>query len=466
MPARLPTIVRPWATTLVVLAVLAAATLAATSLDPGRASAATGCDRVVAANGSDSASGTLASPYATPQKLISSLQSGQTGCFREGTYTFAEMNVNKVGLTFAPYGSEVVTLKGSIKIPPTGAGAVIEGMKLNGAGGLSNIGPRIYADRVVLRDNEITNANTAICVTVSRYYDQPAPRGVVIERNLVHDCGAMPRTNKQHGVYLSEARETVIRDNWIYDNADRGVQMYPDAQDTTVRGNVINNNGEGVNFSGSGSSTSNGNVVKNNVIANSKDSYNAYSGSDGPVARGNVMRNNCVFASNAEDWYNDNGGIETPSRNFATSSNLTAPPRFVDPGSDDLELAPNSSCLRKYSGTLAAPDGGVPPDPDDDPGPGGHGDNGKVGIRTHDRSVHVGERFRLSGAVSADAKAPSGRVKIQQRRRGTWRPVEGARLHGRRFVQRVNAKHDGVLRLRANVKRVGHSRMIKVGVSG
>ena len=42
----------------------------------------------------------------------------------------------------------------------------------------------------------------------------------------------------------------MIRDNWIYDNADRGVQLYPDADGTVVTGNVIDGNGEGVIFGG------------------------------------------------------------------------------------------------------------------------------------------------------------------------------------------------------------------------
>ena len=51
----------------------------------------------------------------------------------------------------------------------------------------------------------------------------------MIEHNRIHDCGELPATNFDHGVYVAEARDTVIRDNWIYSNADRGVQLYPDA---------------------------------------------------------------------------------------------------------------------------------------------------------------------------------------------------------------------------------------------
>ena len=50
---------------------------------------------------------------------------------------------------------------------------------------------------------------------------------MVIERNRIHDCGELPATNHQHGIYVAHAIGTVIRDNWIYDNADRGFSFTP-----------------------------------------------------------------------------------------------------------------------------------------------------------------------------------------------------------------------------------------------
>src|SRR4051812_46967474 len=64
------------------LAVVATATLSACG---ARAESPT-CDKVAAANGSDSASGTADAPYRSAQKLSDSLVAGQTGCLRAGTY--------------------------------------------------------------------------------------------------------------------------------------------------------------------------------------------------------------------------------------------------------------------------------------------------------------------------------------------------------------------------------------------
>jgi parallel beta-helix repeat protein len=286
------------------------------------ASDGSGCTAIAAPDGSDdSGNGSAERPYATPARLLASLASGETGCLRGGEYSFSELTFKRPGVTLTAYGSERVTLRGTIKVVPTGAGSVIAGMVLNGAGGASDIGPRIYADRVVLRDNEITNDHTQSCVTVSRYFDAPHPTGVVIENNVIHDCGRLPATNHDHGVYLSEARETIVRNNLIYDNADRGIQMYPDVEGSQITANVIVANGQGLNFSGTGELTSNDNLVEGNVIADSTLGWNVYSGLEGPTATGNVLRDNCVHASNPDDALNADAGIETPSRNFAAEDN-------------------------------------------------------------------------------------------------------------------------------------------------
>src|SRR5207245_8215668 len=90
----------------------------------------------------------------------------------------------------------------------------------------------------------------------------------LIQRNRIHDCGRIPSSNHDHGIYLAYSDNTKVLDNVIFDNADRGVQLYPDAQGTLIKGNVIDGNGEGVIFSGAGGSASNDNVVEHNVITN------------------------------------------------------------------------------------------------------------------------------------------------------------------------------------------------------
>ena len=313
------------------------------------------CDRFAALSGSDGGSGSRSHPFRTPQKLARSLGFGQTGCFRGGIYRFSETEITKPRITLRPYASERVTLRGAIKVKPSGHHSTIRGMKLNGSG---EIGPRIYASGVVLRGNEITNDHTEICVQIARWYSDPPPRGVVIMRNRIHDCGELPSTNKDHGIYLAEARGTIVQDNWIYDNADRGIQLYHDADGSRISGNVIVRNGDGMVVNGSGSTVSERNVIQGNVIAGSYRGYNVYSGDSGPEGDGNFLRDNCVWAGNAESPYDEMGGVMTPARNYTASRNLVAIPLFVDAANDNYRLQGASRCLAKYTGTMSKPAGG------------------------------------------------------------------------------------------------------------
>ena len=302
-----------------------------------------------------------------------------------------------------PYGDEAVTLKGAIKVKPAGHHSTIEGMKLHGAG---DIGPKIYADGTVLRDNEITNEHTSTCVHVASWYDGPAPEGVVIERNRIHDCGELPSTNKEHGIYLSEARDAIVRDNWIYDNVDRGVQQYFEVHGARITGNVIVGNGQGLNFSGGSDQ-----IVEGNIIASANRRWNVYAGSTGSPGEG-VLRDNCVFAD--EPDFTANGGIES-SNVFAEADNLIAKPRFADPDAGDFHLEPGDPCLAKYTGTMSLSDGApAPPLPPPPPSPPAGG-SPTVTLRASTPAVRPGARLeaegqrtrRSIGGAGCDPQAPA-----------------------------------------------------------
>ena len=117
----------------------------------------------------------------------------------------------------------------------------------------------------------------------------------MIENNNIHNCGKLPAQNGDHGIYIDDATGTIVRGNWIHNNADRGVQIYPNGDNSLIIGNIIDSNGEGVIFGGAGGQTSDNNVVEHNIITNSQLRRNveSYWGS-GPVGVGNVARNNCI----------------------------------------------------------------------------------------------------------------------------------------------------------------------------
>jgi len=230
-------------------------------------------------------------------------------------------------VTLTSYPGERATLRGRLRINAGADGAVVEDLLLDGRNPDDLLGPLIYADRVVLRGNEITNHNTAICVVIDDYPGEPAPRGVLIENNEIHHCGRLPATNHDHGIYVTNARETVIRGNLIYANADRGIQLYPNADDSLVTGNVIDGNGQGVIFGGDGDSSSDSNVVEGNVISNSTIRYNVESHWQGPTGSGNVARRNCVWSTSSYYGGSPKGsGIEPSMSGASASDNVIAEP--------------------------------------------------------------------------------------------------------------------------------------------
>jgi parallel beta-helix repeat protein len=305
------------------------------------------CDRFAAPGGSNRAPGTQSSPVRTPQGLVNVLRPGQTGCFEAGEYSFGRVQLNEERIALTAYGSASVVLKGSIRVAPSGRGSRVTGVRINGPGKQTAV--LIQATRFSLRGSTITNLHRhASCVLIGSYYSRRAPRGIRIVGNRIHDCGQMPRTNHDHGIYVADSRRAVIRRNWIYDNADRGIQLYPSAQRSIIDGNVLDQNGVGINFSGVNGVTSNHNVVRGNVISRSRARWNAVSGPTGPRAHGNVLRRNCVFAT--KRGYRSNGGIEKPSRNFRARRNKIARPHFMDPGSGDYRLRAGSRCQPVYRG--------------------------------------------------------------------------------------------------------------------
>jgi hypothetical protein len=228
----------------------------------GSSSAATSCDRVASTSGSDSAAGSAASPFRTAQKLVDSLAPGQTGCLRAGMYeqdvTIAKGGSSGSPVTLSSYPGERATVRGRFRVKDSANFVVVESLDLDGRNGDSLPSPSVYGDDVTFRDNDVTNYHfTAICFLLGSNDFGRAAR-TTIERNRIHDCGRLPANNHEHGIYVERADDLRVVDNWIYDNADRGVQMFPDSQRAYIARNVIDGNGQGVIFS----RQSAGNVVE------------------------------------------------------------------------------------------------------------------------------------------------------------------------------------------------------------
>ena len=267
--------------------------------------AGVGCTRIASPTGSDRARGTATRPYRTVRRLLGALHAGQVGCLEAGTYT---QNVEIVGggrrghpLTLRSLPGQTATIQGRLWIARSAAFVTIEDLKLDGKSrdpachGVPCPSPTVDAEHATFAFDDVTNEHTAICFDLgNRSYGIAVD--TLITRSRIHDCGLLPATNHNHGIYVEAARNTTIVHNLIADNADRAIQFYPQSIGSRIENNLIIGNGEGVDFSGLGNLTSSDNIVRGNVIVDSQRGANVYSyyAPGTPAGKGNHVDGNCI----------------------------------------------------------------------------------------------------------------------------------------------------------------------------
>jgi hypothetical protein len=468
---------------------------------PTTASAASGCHRVTSPAGNDSAAGTEAAPFRTFRKLISVLQPGQYGCVRGGVYdedpTIRMSGTASAPITITSFPGEWATLYGRLSVEDHVTRVTVAHMTLDGAGAPNDgsgklPSPTVHGDNVAFISNEVTNRHTAICFAVGNESYGRA-YNVEIRGNRIHDCGVLPRTNHEHGIYLHSPCCAQVTDNWVHDNADTGVNLFPNADDNYFARNVIHGNADNLSFAGRSSGgvceSSDNNLIENNVLTTPRVRKNITSWSPcGKHGSGNVLRRNCIHPATFE-------GTE----GYALQNNFHVDPLYVDPANADFRLQTGSPCAPLLDhpdlpGTGPLPVPGIRPvapplgqrfgvSPAQVPGgkPAG-GLGAAVTLRALRRFVRPGGRVVLVGRVSA----PNGRkVRIKLRRSRRWataRAVRQAadgsfrvRLRLRRLARAVGGgraplalqrvrlpRQTRKLVLRAQVPRVGRSAPVRV----
>lgn len=381
------------------------------------------CTRIVDTNGSDTNPGTEQAPWQSIQKLATSLTAGQTGCIKNGTYSVAN-STNTLTLTASgtstsrivirSYPGHRATIKAGVWIK--GNFITMEKLNFDGSTNTETVSLPITGDDAIVQDSDITDKNTGICVSPGLYNGERAER-TIIQRNRIHNCGRLPVTNHDHGIY-SYGFDTQIIGNWIYDNADYGVHLYPDAQRNVIKYNVIDGNGMGMTFAGLNSQTSNDNVAENNVISNAKVRWLFGTYWEDAVGTGNVVRNNCYYATNATPYYNSNNGIDPEVGGFTLSGVITGDPRYVDRANKDFRLGAGSPCIAVLPDNAPSPLTNESSDTADAGPVGGGGSAPVVGGSTgagpggSNRSVGSGSTG-TSGSDSAISQSPDA-TKLQQ----------------------------------------------------
>jgi len=208
-----------------------------------------------------------ARPFGSLERLVRSLSPGQVGCLMPGRYRHrGVVRLERARTTIRSVGRPRATIDGAVWVLPAARGARIAGLRLTSHDFEFAIPLKIQADEVELVGNDITASRSISCVLVGS--SRPVS-GLLIEDNRIHHCG---RTGKKdHLIYMAHSRNAVIRRNLLVENPGGwAVHLYPNADGTLVEGNVIDSNHGGVIFAGSGGGeTSDGNLVRANVITNS-----------------------------------------------------------------------------------------------------------------------------------------------------------------------------------------------------
>ncbi|MCW2920654.1 MAG: hypothetical protein JWL76_528 [Thermoleophilia bacterium] len=310
-----------------------------------RASAA--CTHYVSTSGSDAGTGSATSPWRTITRLVQSWEPGAVGCL-DGAFV-EDVSILRGGTSAAKVvlrarPGSVASIRGRLWIARGADNVVVAHLGLDGraikdTARNSLPSPTVNGANAMLLDNDITNVRTRVCVVLGSIRGYGAAVAPVLAYNRIHDCGRRGQ-NTHHGIYMESTRRAKIVNNVIFDNADRGIQLYPDAQGSLIAGNLIDGNGEGIIFSGAEGFASSRNVVIRNVISGSQLRSNVeHYWEQGPrrVGVGNVVARNCLGGARQ-------GNFATPLVGYRAAGNATGVLRFVGRAVDDLRPTAESGC--------------------------------------------------------------------------------------------------------------------------
>jgi parallel beta-helix repeat protein len=334
----------------------------------GRSVRAGACTRYAARSGTDSASrlrrlrrhhhgrpGSKGNPFASTQRLVRSLGPGQTGCLRTGAYdlggelTFGRSGQAGAPITLRSYPGERATLwGGTIYLPARSSHIRLQQLNIDTAG-TSQAGLQIMSARDALIGDRITNhADHASCIILGSNIGWGEAVGTVISHDVIHECGSPADGNQDHAIYFDNSVGAQITNNVIWGTSGFAIHLYENARDNVIRHNVMDDNRYGVVFGDNSGFRSSGNIVANNVISDTTDSYGAQSYWNGAAGRGNILARNCIY--NAVK-----GAIGRPTIGFQAIGNVVARPRFVDAARHRYRLRAGSRCLRVVGFDAASP---------------------------------------------------------------------------------------------------------------
>jgi Right handed beta helix region len=287
------------------------------------------------------------------QALVDSLRPGQTGCLLAGTYR-EDVSIRRGGspgrsVTLAGAPGVRAVLIGTLWVAGSADYVTVRDLALDGRSASGAPSPQVNGDYATFYRVDVTNEHTGICFIVGGSADTyGVANNTTIARSRIHDCGVLPPRHLQHAVYLAHSVGAVIVDNEVFDNADWGLHLFPDAQDSNIQHNVFDDNGNGVILAGTGDTASSGNTIARNIFSNSTDAssaersgnnygFNVTSFWGGRVGSDNLVAFNCF-------WRGAGGNVNTANGGFVLSHNRNADPRYVARAGHDFRLRRGSAC--------------------------------------------------------------------------------------------------------------------------
>jgi parallel beta helix pectate lyase-like protein len=134
-------------------------------------------------------------------------------------------------------------IRSRIWIDNTSSDVTLYGLTIDAGGFVAEPGATslaINADNVTLQRNIITNSYglAGSCITNDPAYG--VATNLQILANRIFDCGR--DETHDHGIYTGAMDRPIVRANWIYENAGRGINLGPATRDANIYRNVIADN--------------------------------------------------------------------------------------------------------------------------------------------------------------------------------------------------------------------------------
>jgi hypothetical protein len=359
------------------LLALCALGMLATAPESTRADAK--CDLYAAPRGNDANEGTSDAPLKNPIRLLKKLAPGRTGCLKDGavfeiqcgaaqTNAAGEAGRPKTLRPETPGATSEIRARCGFAFTEPSHDLVLRDLVLRKSGRSGGSMLQVNGDRITLDNLDLSHPGN-ICVDIG---GDPRAGGnatdssndVVIRNSRVHHCGSAygaPRTpidSGVHGIYAQFTRRLLIEDNLIYANHNRGIQLYPDADDTIIRRNVLHGNGANLNLGSEGNEAiySTGSLTENNILTDSVlsglepggfvDDRSEVLGNfpppgpDGSDFNNRVERNCIANATHPTELYEGHG--------FTIAGNVeNQDPGYANPDVGIFALNADSPCLGK-----------------------------------------------------------------------------------------------------------------------